>query len=263
MPIKAPPLDESVSRAHALNARNHSHQSLPGLRGPSPSGAVVVVSEPEPQEITFARNRTTLNMERATRELDPYIKERRLVERRITELSTEIERIRVMLDRFRLPLQDSNRRLYSSNETQKRRKKQKQKHIFRLHTLYATEVLQKQEEVMRLRDHLQEINENMETILRNYEDMRTLADINRGGQFIHARKHAHKHARKHAHKHTRKHTRRHKWSLKYKRSIDCRHPKGFSQRQHCTYGTGGSAPRKPPTGDSVPRKPPHRGLCPP
>ena len=24
-----------------------------------------------------------------------------------------------------------------------------------------------------------------------------------------------------------------KWSLKYKRSIDCKHPKGFSQRAHC------------------------------
>lgn len=219
MPIPAVKRTREEIERQATAALNHPQQSRP-----SPSGAVVVVSEPEPQEITFARNRTTLNMERATRELDPYIKERRLVERRITELSTEIERIRVMLDRFRLPLQDSNRRLYSSNETQKRRKKQKQKHIFRLHTLYATEVLQKQEEVMRLRDYLQEINENMESILRKYEDMRTLADINRGGQFIHTRKH------------TRKHTRRHKWSLKYKRSIDCKHPKGFSQRQHCTYG---------------------------
>jgi thiol-disulfide isomerase/thioredoxin len=27
-----------------------------------------------------------------------------------------------------------------------------------------------------------------------------------------------------------------KWSLKYKRSINCSHPKGFSQRQHCKYG---------------------------
>ena len=26
-----------------------------------------------------------------------------------------------------------------------------------------------------------------------------------------------------------------KWSLKYKNSIDCNHPKGFSQRQHCKY----------------------------
>lgn len=29
---------------------------------------------------------------------------------------------------------------------------------------------------------------------------------------------------------------RHKWSMKYKRSIDCNHPKGFSQKQHCKYG---------------------------
>jgi hypothetical protein len=27
-----------------------------------------------------------------------------------------------------------------------------------------------------------------------------------------------------------------KWSLKYKKSIDCRNPRGFSQRQHCKYG---------------------------
>jgi hypothetical protein len=27
-----------------------------------------------------------------------------------------------------------------------------------------------------------------------------------------------------------------KWSLKYKKSIDCSKPKGFSQRQHCKYG---------------------------
>ena len=27
-----------------------------------------------------------------------------------------------------------------------------------------------------------------------------------------------------------------KWSMKYKRSINCRKPKGFSQKQHCKYG---------------------------
>lgn len=27
-----------------------------------------------------------------------------------------------------------------------------------------------------------------------------------------------------------------KWSLKYKRSINCNKPKGFSQKQHCKYG---------------------------
>jgi hypothetical protein len=29
-----------------------------------------------------------------------------------------------------------------------------------------------------------------------------------------------------------------KWSKKYKKSINCRRPKGFSQRQHCKYGRG-------------------------
>ena len=27
-----------------------------------------------------------------------------------------------------------------------------------------------------------------------------------------------------------------KWSLKYKRSINCKRPKGFSQKQYCKYG---------------------------
>jgi len=27
-----------------------------------------------------------------------------------------------------------------------------------------------------------------------------------------------------------------KWSIKYKKSINCSRPKGFSQRQHCKYG---------------------------
>jgi len=27
-----------------------------------------------------------------------------------------------------------------------------------------------------------------------------------------------------------------KWSIKYKKSINCNRPKGFSQKQHCKYG---------------------------
>jgi hypothetical protein len=27
-----------------------------------------------------------------------------------------------------------------------------------------------------------------------------------------------------------------KWSMKYKKSINCSRPKGFSQKQHCKYG---------------------------
>jgi len=32
---------------------------------------------------------------------------------------------------------------------------------------------------------------------------------------------------------TKKHR---KWSNKYKKSINCRRPRGFSQRQYCKYG---------------------------
>jgi len=35
---------------------------------------------------------------------------------------------------------------------------------------------------------------------------------------------------------TKKTAKRRRWSMKYKRSIDCSNPKGFSQRQHCLYG---------------------------
>ena len=49
---------------------------------------------------------------------------------------------------------------------------------------------------------------------------------------------AHKHANKTTHKKkNHKHIQRGgKWSLKYKRSINCKRPRGFSQRQHCKYG---------------------------
>ncbi len=29
---------------------------------------------------------------------------------------------------------------------------------------------------------------------------------------------------------------RRRWSQKYKKSINCKRPKGFSQKQHCKYG---------------------------
>jgi hypothetical protein len=29
---------------------------------------------------------------------------------------------------------------------------------------------------------------------------------------------------------------RRKWSMKYKKSINCSRPKGFSQKQYCKYG---------------------------
>lgn len=35
---------------------------------------------------------------------------------------------------------------------------------------------------------------------------------------------------------SRKHKRGGKWTLRYKKSINCRKPKGFSQKQYCKYG---------------------------
>ena len=35
---------------------------------------------------------------------------------------------------------------------------------------------------------------------------------------------------------TRTTKKRHHWSQKYKRSINCKRPRGFSQRQYCKYG---------------------------
>ena len=35
-----------------------------------------------------------------------------------------------------------------------------------------------------------------------------------------------------------------KWSRKYKKSINCKHPKGFSQKQYCKYGRNTKKSRK-------------------
>ena len=35
-----------------------------------------------------------------------------------------------------------------------------------------------------------------------------------------------------------------RWSLKYKRSINCRRPRGFSQKQYCKYGRGSRKPSR-------------------
>jgi hypothetical protein len=57
-------------------------------------------------------------------------------------------------------------------------------------------------------------------------------------------KNIHKNTHKNIHKYTHKRNTRHnfkhlrggKWSQKYKDSINCKRPRGFSQKQHCKYG---------------------------
>ena len=149
------------------------------------------------REMISARDRALVNAERVTQECDPYIDEGNLIKRRIAVLIYEIDRITLQLGHiFR------------------RSNKKEIKRIRLLQRLYHMERIQKKEELMRLYDRLSEINKIIKSILRKYEDMRRFTGV--GG--AHARTH------------------RHKWSLKYKRSIDCNHPKGFSQKQHCNYG---------------------------
>jgi hypothetical protein len=50
--------------------------------------------------------------------------------------------------------------------------------------------------------------------------------------------------RKTKHNYHKKVMRGGKWSMKYKKSINCKKPKGFSQRQHCKYGRKGWKTRK-------------------
>ena len=169
--------EEAAFISEQLRHIRHKHAKSSPPSHPSHPSGTVVVSEPDPQEIASVSVRSTLNAERATRELDPYIEERRLIEPDIRELSTEIKTIRLQLEKLKIPLQDSNSRVYSSIKTQERIKRQKQKDRLDLYRLYKTVYLQKQEKIMRLRDKLQEINENMENILRKYEDTRTLAEV--------------------------------------------------------------------------------------
>jgi len=161
------------------------------------------------REMASATHRESLNANRVIEESAHYREERRIVNRRIEELTREINNI----DRIILGLINPLRRTPRNKS---------------LHDLYAIERLQKEEELMHLQDQLQEINKIIKSILRKYEDKRSLVDIfsiRNGGT------------------RTRTRTKKRKWSLKYKRSIDCKHPKGFSQRQHCKYGRGGSGLR--------------------
>jgi prefoldin subunit 5 len=140
-------------------------------------------------------------------QVKPYVEEGDSIKKRIAELKSEIDRIGLLLDwlKGRHDLLDSLKKPHKTQEN-----------IVSLQTLYAIEHLQKEEEIMRLQDRLKEVNEIIRSIYRKYEDIRDLSGLGGGS--------------------TRSKTKKHKWSLKYKRSINCKHPKGFSQRQHCKYG---------------------------
>lgn len=174
----------------------------------SASGAVAsaakLMSAPK-SEREIARDKVLAA--RVTQECKPYVEEGDRIKQRMAELKSEIDRIGLLLDwlKGRHDLLDSLKKPHKTQEN-----------IVSLQTLYAMERLQKEEEIMRLQDRLKEVNEIIRSIYRKYEDIRDLSGVGGGS--------------------TRSKTKKHKWSLKYKRSINCKHPTGFSQRQHCKYG---------------------------
>jgi hypothetical protein len=97
--------------------------------------------------------------------------------------------------------------------------------------------------------HAGEINENYEDSDISKKD-RTIDSFVEWIEHKSGEKNITQYVNHHPHKRTHKkrinikfskfrRTRKHKggkWSLKYKRSINCNRPKGFSQKQHCRYG---------------------------
>lgn len=76
-----------------------------------------------------------------------------------------------------------------------------------------------------------------DNIHENYEECTHIKEKNRSiDSFVHwiESKVKNKHLQKGGNK-KNKTLKRRKWSLKYKKSINCKRPRGFSQKQHCKY----------------------------
>jgi hypothetical protein len=151
------------------------------------------------KERSHTRKRERLNHQRVEILCRPFLLERRAIMARTIDLHREVNRITDMitsLESLRLRVRKDN----------------KKKYVDRLHDTYMLERLQKQEEILRLRDRLIELSAIVENIHRQYE----VPYIERPSAFGFGG------------------GRSNKWSRK--RRIDCNHPKGVSQRRHCKHG---------------------------
>lgn len=159
------------------------------------------------KERSHARKREGLNQQRVEMLCHPFLLERRAVMRRTEDLYREVNRITDMV---------------TSLETLRPRvrKDSKKKYVEGLHDTYMLERLQKQEEILRLRDRLIELSAIVENIHRQYE----VPYVERPSAFGFGGGAPNKTGKN---KNKQKHKQKHKWSLKCKRSIDY-HPKGFS-----------------------------------
>jgi len=164
------------------------------------------------KERSQTRKRERLNQLRVEKLCHPFRIELRAITHRRTNVIREVNRIQDELRSIKSLMIQAPHGSHSSN---------KRNYIEQLQHFYMLERLQKQEEIMRLVDRMIELQTIIENIHRQHEipliEHPGAVGFDGGAP-------------------NKSGTRRHKWSLKYKRSIDCNHPKGFSQRQHCKYG---------------------------
>jgi hypothetical protein len=206
---------QMVPRAVLVGSRPQTLSRRSGLGAPLATGAPVlspVVFGPDTLETTLMKRerKRAIKTEREyarrlEEECQPYIMEANSIRQRIGDVSEHIRDIRIILS-------------YLNHKTQQNIEKIDK---------YMLVKLQKQEELMHLRDRLEEIRSIVMSIYRRYETpFDSVARSKIGGSESRTRTRTRTRTRRH----------KHKWSIKYKRSIDCKHPKGFSQRQHCKYG---------------------------
>ena len=215
IPYRSQPYPSSGVSGRVSGRVSAGHAAAAAAIGPRPPhvepplrkfGPITLEKYLSKKERSNARKREGLNQQRVEMLCHPFLLERRAVMRRREDLHREVNRITDMV---------------TSLETLRPRvrKESKKKYVEGLHDTYMLERLQKQEEILRLRDRLIELSAILENIHRQYEiPVELPRESGFGGGAS-----------------NKTGTRRHKWSLKYKRSIDCNHPKGFSQKQHCKY----------------------------
>lgn len=162
-------------------------------------GPITLEEHVAKKEKSHTRKRERLNHQRVEILCRPFLLERRAIMARTIDLHREVNRITntiTTLESLRLRVRKDN----------------KKKYVDRLHDTYMLERLQKQEEILRLRDRLIELSAIVENIHRQYE----VPYIERPSAFGFGGGRSNKRSRK--------------------RRIDCNHPKGVSQRRHCKHG---------------------------
>lgn len=121
--------------------------------------ADVAVSRPPSREESQSLKQETMNAYWATQECAPYVEEARGIRARMVDVANEIDNITSELAKLRAP------------------SRKRKEDVVTIRHLYATERLQKQEELIRHRDRLLKIREIINDILKKYEDKRSVTGV--------------------------------------------------------------------------------------